>query len=257
MPKAAIPVAATFALVFAFADAANAHPREVSFPAADGVTVYADIHEAEDPRAPILLLMHQGGGDARGEYAPLLEALAFRPMTLVTLDLRRGGDRFGGVNRTAARAAAEGRGPFAYCDATADLEAAIANLREAGHSGPLILWGSSYTGALAAKYAQERGGETAGFLAFSPASRLPGCELGLEISEIAVPGIVFRPSGEMEVESVAAQLDAFRAAGSETHVVENGAHGSSMLVAARSPEADVAAALAIVRDFINGVLDPE
>ncbi|GAB4541732.1 MAG: hypothetical protein Tsb0010_19060 [Parvularculaceae bacterium] len=247
----------TFVLVLLGACSGQPPPPqgEVSFPAADGVTVFADIHAAADAGAPVLLLMHQGGGDARSEYAPLLEHLTFRPMTIVMLDLRRGGDRFGGVNRTAAQAAAEGRGEFTYCDAYADLEAAVDYLRRNGYAGPLILWGSSYTGALAAKFAQDRGGDIAGILAFSPASRLPECELGLDIAAIAAPGAVFRPSGEMELESVVAQLEAFRAAGFETHIIENGAHGSSMLVAARSPEADTEAALEIVRAFIDRVLE--
>lgn len=246
-----------FCLVFlgACSDQPPPPQGEVSFAAADGVTVFADIRAASDADAPIVLLMHQGGGDARSEYAPLLEHLTFRPMTTVTLDLRRGGDRFGGVNRTVARAAEEGRGEFTYCDAYADLEAAVDYLRQNGYAGPLILWGSSYTGALAAKFAQDRGGEIAGFLAFSPASQLPGCELGLDIAQIAAPGAVFRPSGEMEFESVAAQMEAFRAAGFETHVIENGAHGSSMLVSARSPEADTEAALEFVRAFLERALE--
>lgn len=232
----------------------NAETVEVVFQAADGLDVFADIHFEEEKSAAILLLMHQGGGDARNEYAPLLDELAFRPMTRATLDLRRGGESFGGVNRTAVKAAEEGRGDFTYCDAYADLEAAVDYLRANGHSGPLILWGSSYTAALAAKFAQMRGDEIAGFLAFSPASNLPGCELGLEIGRIAAAGIVFRPSSEMEIASVADQFHAFQAQGIETRIVDGGAHGSSMLVASRSPDADTEAALKDVRDFINRVL---
>lgn len=61
-----------------FVSFAGAEGIEVSFEATDGVTVYGDVYMADGiPKsAPLILLFHQGGGDARGEYMPLVSRLA-------------------------------------------------------------------------------------------------------------------------------------------------------------------------------------
>ena len=85
-------------------------------------------------------------------------------------------------------------------------------------------------------------------LAFSPASGDPmeGCRPETVAAEVGVPLLVVRPSGELEIESVAAQFDAFRAAGHETRVVAGGSHGSSAVNPVRSAGVD---------DDLAGILD--
>jgi dipeptidyl aminopeptidase/acylaminoacyl peptidase len=78
--------------------------QEIQFETSDAVTVYGEIYRLTDTpmSAPLILLFHQGGGDTRGEYTPLVVRLIEQGYNLVAIDQRRGGDRFGGNNRTLA-----------------------------------------------------------------------------------------------------------------------------------------------------------
>ena len=96
-----------------------AKPTEVSFMSADGIRVFADVYASADgPDAPTILLFHQAGGDARGEYTHIAVRLLREGYNVMAIDQRTGGDRFGGVNRTMA---ALGDVEFDYCDAYPDL----------------------------------------------------------------------------------------------------------------------------------------
>ena len=70
----------------------------------DGVTVHGEIYmpEGASHADPLILLFHQGGGDSRGEYGPLVPILLDHGYNLVAIDQRSGGDRFERVNRTVA-----------------------------------------------------------------------------------------------------------------------------------------------------------
>lgn len=201
-------------------------PREVAMETTDGVTVHGDLYTAsEDRAAPLVLLFHQGGGDARGEYGPLVPRLLERGYHALAIDQRRGGERLGGTNRTVAGL---GAAAYTYCDAAPDLDAALAFVRAEGFTGPLVAWGSSYSGALALGLAERRPDEIRGVLAFSSASgAMDGCEP--DPASLTVPALALRPAGEVQVESVARQLDRFEREGVQTYVAPNGVHGSSML----------------------------
>ncbi len=60
------------------------------------------------------------------------------------------------------------------------------------------------------------------------------CKAAHWLGDVQAATIVFTPASEMEYPHVAEQKDMFAATGAETHVVENGVHGSSMLVDART-----------------------
>ena len=234
----------------ASAQTALAPDSTVQFQTADGVTVWGDLYLADAPRsAPVILLFHQGGGDGRAEYGPLVASLLGRGFHAFSIDQRRGGSRLGGTNRTVA--ALEGRS-FTYCEAYADLEAAFSYVGELGLTGKRIVWGSSYSAALVLKLAVEHGEEVAAVLAFSPASGEPmaGCEPASFVDRLAVPALVLRPMSEMEIERVQVQLQSFAASGLETYVADPGVHGSSMLNPARvgAPTTD---AWAVVMDFLG------
>ena len=165
-----IPMRIIVALLVLCAGAeAAADSREVRFDAVDGVTVYGDLYRAtgKGDDAPLILLFHQGGGDARGEYLPLVDRLLDAGYHALAIDQRRGGDRFGSVNRTAS---AFGDQDMSYCDAYPDLEAALRFASTSGFSGPRIVWGSSYSAALVIKLAAEHAEDIDAVLAFSPAS---------------------------------------------------------------------------------------
>jgi alpha-beta hydrolase superfamily lysophospholipase len=229
---------------------AAADSQEVRFDAVDGVTVFGDLYRAtgKGDDAPLILLFHQGGGDARGEYLPLVDRLLGAGYHALAIDQRRGGDRFGSVNRTAS---AFGDQDISYCDAYPDLEAALSFADKSGFSGPRIVWGSSYSAALVIKLAAEHAGDIDAVLAFSPASgdAMSGCRPEAYAAVLEQPLLVLRPIGEMEVPSVPPQMQTFREQGHQTYVADPGVHGSSMLNAERVG-ADTAETWAVVMRFI-------
>ncbi|NNF57310.1 MAG: alpha/beta hydrolase [Rhodothermaceae bacterium] len=230
--------------------------RGVVLTTRDGLTVYGDLYASGGvPGHPFILLFHQGGANGRAEYAPILPRLRAEGFNLLVLDQRRGGDRFGGHNRTVA--AHEGA-TFSYCEALPDLEAALAFVRERDPSARPILWGSSYSAALVIQVAAVHSDAVAGVLAFSPASGEPmdGCRPEPLADGLTVPLLVLRPQSEAARESVAAQLAAFAEQGHQTYVADPGTHGSSMLAEERAG-GDVEPTWRVVLDFLRDVTDRE
>ncbi|HKI83279.1 MAG TPA: alpha/beta fold hydrolase, partial [Candidatus Krumholzibacteria bacterium] len=143
--------------------------QELRFTAADGVTVYAEVHWLQDDhQGPLILLFHQAGASERGEYGPIIPRLLERGFSVLAVDQRSGGDRFGGTNRTVQNLSEQRE--YSYCDAYPDLEAALAWAIEHDEHGPIIAWGSSYSAGLVFRLAAEHPEELSGVLAFSPAS---------------------------------------------------------------------------------------
>lgn len=228
---------------------------EVTFQTSDGVTVYGDLYRSPNQAtsAPLILLFHQGGGDARGEYEPIVGRLLDAGYHALAIDQRLGGERFGQQNRTVATLQ---QSYESYCDAYPDLVAALQFVRSEGFSGPLVAWGSSYSAALAVKLGAAHGDLLAAVLAFSPASgdAMSGCKPEAYARELTVPLLALRPVGETEVDSVAAQLAAFREMGHATYVADPGVHGSSMLNAQRVG-ASTDATWDVVLGFIASALE--
>lgn len=210
------------------------NPSEVQFFTSDSISVFGDlfIHE-KGKSAPLILLFHQGGGNARAEYDSLKPRLHTLGFSTLAIDQRRGGDRLGGHNRTVDHLA--GEPSFGYCDAYADLEAALAFVKDQGFSGKYIAWGSSYSAALVVQLAAKNTETIDAVLAFSPASGEPmaGCEPAEYAQDLKAPLLVLRPRREMEYEHVAKQFADFQEMGHQSYVAENGVHGSSMLNPAR------------------------
>lgn len=200
----------------------------------DGVVVHGEVYTAAgvDRSAPLILLFHQGGGDSRGEYTPLVPRLLEAGYNLVAIDQRRGGDRFEGVNRTLAGVPDR---EFSYCDVMPDLEAALRFAREQGFSGPTAAWGSSYSAALVFWLGVEHPGAIDALLAFSAASGEPmaGCMPEPYSAVVTQPVLALRPARELEVPYVPGQVALFEEHGHETYVADPGVHGSSMLNADR------------------------
>jgi len=222
---------------------------EVTFTASDGGTVYAD--EITDPAgksAPLLILFHQAGGDGRAEYAYAANRLSEAGYSLLVVDQRSGGDRFGGTNRTvAARGGSSG-----YCEAYPDMEAALVYAKTSGYTGPIFAFGSSYSAGLVVKLGAENTGTLAGVVAFSPASGGPmkNCSPNGFAATTKTPTMVLRPIREMKNPSAAAQFDLFKNGGHSMFIAENGVHGSSMLDPART-KADVESTWAAVTAFLD------
>jgi dienelactone hydrolase len=231
-------------------DYVNRAPDEVSAVTADGVRIYGDHYRSGKVASPTVLLFHQAGGDARGEYGDTARRLVREGYEVFAWDARSGGERFGEVNRTVAGLGAAADG---YCAAYPDLEAALKHAFIYGSGGPIFAVGSSYSAALVIRLAAEHGNRLAGVAAFSPASsRMEDCEVADWLPRVAgTPVVAFRPVSEMEVESVKAQRDLFGQHGIEL-VTGDGAHGASMLNPGRS-DGDVEATW---RRLLGFIADP-
>ena len=222
--------ALTLIMVLVISRPVTAETTSVTMQAADGITVYGEVYTAPGvPKsAPLILLFHQGGGDSRGEYSPLVPRLLDEGYNLVAIDQRRGGDRFAGLNRTLASA---GNRTFTYCDVLQDLEAALAFAREYGFTGKTAAWGSSYSAALIFELGVDHPDGIDALVAFSPASGEPmaGCMPETYSSQVTQPVLALRPIREMEVPYVPGQMKLFEDQGHRVYVADPGVHGSSML----------------------------
>lgn len=181
---------------------------------------------------PYILLFHQAGASALGEYTPIIPRLADAGYDVLAVDLRSGGDLFGVANRTVERL---GTPEPLYCRGVPDLDAALEWAVAARPSRKAILWGSSYSAALVVQLARQRPNDVAGVVSFSPATGEPmaSCEPEPAARGLAMPLVAFRAKNEAELPFVADQLAALREMGHEVHVLDPARHGSSALVEER------------------------
>lgn len=219
--------------------------------AADGVSVFGTASFAALPEtAPLIVLFHQGGSNARAEYEPLIPWLNEHGFRTIAWDLRVGGSIYGGINRTA-----EARLPIkstSYCQGAPDMRAALDASLAYSPSGRAIIWGSSYSGALVFHLAAEVPEKLSGVIAASPANGPPmvDCLPQARLDELKTRAFVLSPTVEMKDESDFEDKVRFEAAGVKFMIVENGIHGSSMLVDART-KADMSAARAAVIAWLS------
>lgn len=223
---------------------------EISGRTSDGVDYFGTLYFGELPaKAPLIHLFHQGGSNGRGEYRPLVSWLNENGYRAIAWDLRSGGDLFGENNRTAGNL---GDADDGFCAAYAEVDDVVRRSSAIAHNAPVIVWGSSYSGALVFQAAANRPENVDAVIAFSPASGGPlaDCRARDYLTGLKAPALVLRPASEMERESSVEQRDIFETAGVEFFVIENGIHGSSMLVDERT-EADMSEARASVLQWLN------
>lgn len=201
----------------------------------DGVTVYGNTYFGDlDDSVPLVLLFHQGGSNGRGEYGQLALWLNENGFRAIAWDARAGGELYGATNRT--KDALPDGAPDQYCDAYSDLQAALAFVKKKKLAEKVVVWGSSYSAALVFRLAAENPENISAVFAFSPASGGPmvECRARKWVDQVSVPKIVIRPASEMERETSIEQQDILTSAGAEFLIVENGIHGSSMLLDERT-----------------------
>lgn len=209
--------------------------KEISFITPDGVEIIGDIYEL-DKKSNTILLFHQGGSNAKGEYAPIIPALTEQGYNVLAIDQRSGGQYYGSYNRTLANISTHIYGDgYGYCDAYNNLDSALDFIINSGFSGDKIVWGSSYSASLVIQLAAKRPDDLIGALAFSPASggSMKSCLPDEYLAEVKIPLLVFRPPSEMTSDKAKHQFDIMNKLGHQTFVPEYGVHGSSMLVASR------------------------
>jgi len=219
----------------------------ISFQTPDSITIIGDVYKV-DEKAITILLFHQAGANARGEYHTIIPRLLEAGYNVFAFDQRVGGQRFGSFNRTMT---AIENNRYGYCDAYPDLNSALDYVIAQGYTGKKIIWGSSYSAALVIQLANKRPEDVTAVLAFSPASggALENCLPNPFVEGLKVPLLALRPASEMEYEDVKVQLEMIKSFRHETFVSENGVHGSSMLVEERTGS-DVSKTWEIVMAFL-------
>ncbi len=153
-------------LTFVAASLLVSAKETVTFKAADGLEITADVYAPNDLKSNMIILFHQAGW-SRGEYneiAPKLNKLGYN---CIAIDQRSGGEINGVENETFKRAEKQGLGTT-YVDAKPDMDAAIDYVNKTYKSAKnILIWGSSYSAGLVLKIASERE-DIDGVLAFSP-----------------------------------------------------------------------------------------
>jgi alpha-beta hydrolase superfamily lysophospholipase len=221
--------------------------KEVRFSAADGITVYADIFVSEQGKsAPLVMLFHQAGSNARGEYGTIIPRLTAMGLNVLAVDQRSGGDYFGASNRTVKALGHSTQ----YCAAYPDMEAALKYAIDNGFNGPRFAWGSSYSAALVLKLGGDHKDALTAVLSFSPGSgrAMGACNANNYLDTVAVPVLALSPRSEMG--SRKAQFTRLKERGFQTFVAESGVHGSSMLVKSRT-QSDTDATWDTVEGFLK------
>jgi len=229
-----ILIAAVLAAVVGFTQlgSAFAGTDTITFASQDGLNITADLylpHAAPD--TPLILLCHQANW-SRGEYreiAPRLNALGFN---CIAIDQRSGGRTQGVSNKTAQAAEKSGR-DTAYVDAEQDMLAALAYARAQHAQGHVLLWGSSYSAALALRIAGEHPDLVDGVLAFAPGEYFESQGksdrwITRSAAKIRVPAFV--TSARNEATQWAGIYAAIRSDGKTSFLPQTrGKHGSSAL----------------------------
>lgn len=201
----------------------------------DGARIYADAYFSDlGETAPLILLFHQAGSNGRGEYSDLIPWLNTNGFRVIAWDQRSGGDLYGASNRTVENLPKNSLTGF--CDAYADLQTAMDYVAANKLAEKVIVWGSSYSAALVFQLAAKNPDQIAAVLAFSPASGGPleQCRARQWLDQVTAPVLAVRPQSEMQRDSSVEQRDIFISVGVTFQVVENGVHGSSMLVDTRT-----------------------
>lgn len=228
--------------------------KEISFTTSNNIKIVGDLYE-NNKTSPVILLFHQGGSNARGEYAPIIPTLLEKGFNILAIDQRVGGQYYGSYNRTLANIPTHGFDDgYGYCDAYNNLEGALEYIINAGFTGNKIIWGSSYSGTLAIQLAAKNSDKISGVLAFSPAAgnSMKDCASTKYFETIKVPLLLLRPPHEMERENAKAQFKLAKENGHQTYIAKHGVHGSSMLVEERVGN-DVSDTWNVVTTFLEQV----
>lgn len=119
--------------------------QTVTFTAADGVKVTADLY-VSSTKKPYIILLHQAGY-SRGEYREIAPRLVNLGYNCLAVDLRSGNEVNFVKNQTAIEAKNRNF-PTEYINSQPDIKAAI-DYVASKTSKPIILFGSSYSASLA------------------------------------------------------------------------------------------------------------
>ena len=137
--------------------------KKITFTAADGLTITANLYLVNDTM-PYIVLCHQAGY-SRGEYNETAPKFSRFGYNCIAVDARSGKEVNDVENRT-ARAAMKANKPITYLDAEQDILAAIDYAYEKSKKKVLLV-GSSYSASLALKIGTTNN-KVKAVIAFSP-----------------------------------------------------------------------------------------
>ncbi len=204
-----------------------------TFRAEDGLEITADLYLVNrDKKTPLIVLCHQAGW-SRGEYREIAPRLNRMGFNCLAIDQRSGGAVKNVTNLTHMKAVAQSR-ETNFLSAEQDMVAAIKWARsQAKAEGQVLLWGSSYSAALALRIAGESPDLVDGILAFAPGEYFEQFEkpvdwIALSAKRIKVP--VFVTSAKDEAFKWEAIFNAIQSNTKRKFVPETkGNHGSRAL----------------------------
>jgi alpha-beta hydrolase superfamily lysophospholipase len=211
-------------LTFVLANAAHA-TEAVSFVAADGGTVYADIYPAAAPAAKATLLLFHQAGSNRSEYATIAPKLSGLGYNVLAVDQRAGGNLWGHTNQTVS---ARG-GSADFLGALPDLEGALSYATKTWHGVPVVAWGSSYSASLVFFLAARHPNEVEGLLSFSPGEYFAGVSVREQAAKVRCPVFITSASVPGEIDAAKSLFDAVPGARKTDFVPVRGVHGSATL----------------------------
>ena len=204
----------------------------ITFPAGDEVSITGDLYAPhEDKATPFIVLCHQAGW-SRGEYreiAPKLNELGFNCLAID----QRSGKAVNNVDNDTFKFALLRGVETDFPDAQQDMVAAIEFVKENHATGKVILWGSSYSAALALVIAGENPEMVDGVLSFAPGEYFgrfgkPKTWVAQSAANITVP--VFVTSARNEARNWSAIFESIQTESAQKFVPETkGNHGSRAL----------------------------
>lgn len=211
---------------FGWKSSKNPIPTKITFPSSDSLPVTANLYHSSD-KLPVIVLCHQAGFN-KTEYVKIAETLCNKGYNCLAIDQRSGGHIIEWFNETMLAAVEMGK-PVGYLDAEKDIIAAV-DFAAKKYNKKVILWGSSYSAALALHLAVDNENVEA-VIAFSPGDYFGEKKLPLEEK---LPGIhkpMFITSSKAEAAEITRILNAIRLNDNQVHFIpeSKGAHGSGAL----------------------------
>lgn len=141
--------------------------KSVEIQSLDNIKITADVYAPHaDKKTPFIVLCHQAGW-SRGEYREIAPKLNEMGFNCIAIDQRSGRAVNKVTNETNKRATAAKKAT-GFVDAEQDMIATLQHVRKHHADGKVLLWGSSYSSALALRIAGDQPKLVDGVLAFAP-----------------------------------------------------------------------------------------
>lgn len=206
--------------------------KKINFKSSDGLEITADKYFSNPETAPLIILFHQAGW-SRGEYVEIAPKLNKLGYNCIAIDQRSGGEINGVLNETHKRATDQKLGTQ-YTDAEKDMISAINYVKDNySKSQQLIIWGSSYSSALALKIAGDGRVKVDAVLAFAPGEYFESMGesanfIGESAANIMIP--TFITSAKNEKQNWWSIYESIPAIGKDYYLPKtDGQHGSRAL----------------------------